>query len=339
MKTKTTIFVKKISLILYVVLVVPFISIAQITHDFVQDFGPTSGFNGTGEIVALQQDGKMIVGGRFSSYNGINEYFIVRLNTDGTKDVSFKSESGLNWFPKAIAVQEDGKIIVGGYFTSYNGVTANFIIRLNSDGSNDSTFNTGTGFNSTVLSIVIQPDGKIIVGGEFTSFNGFTENRIVRLNSDGTKDSSFITGTGFSPDYNGLNVKAIVLQPDGKIIAGGSFIDYNGEIVQQRKIIRLNNNGTIDHTFNSGNGFSGDVLSIVMQPDGKIIVGGKFQLYNGATARRIIRLNSNGTKDNTFQNEGFDNDVHSIVLLPDGEIIVGGIFGIFLEVHKKTISY
>ena len=112
-----------------------------------------------------------------------------------------------------MAIQSDGKILVGGTFFTYNGVSANRVIRLNSDGSVDNTFVTGTGFNNYVLSIVIQSDGKILVGGGFTAYNGVSANRIIRLNSDGSIDNTFVTGTGFD-NY----VYSIAIQSDGKIL-------------------------------------------------------------------------------------------------------------------------
>jgi len=144
-------------------------------------------------------------------------------NIDGTLDSSFNIGTGFNDEVWSIAIQNDDKILCCGSFTSYNGTTRNRIVRLNSDGTLDSSFNIGTGFNSLVLSITIQSDGKILCGGPFTSYNGTTRNRIVRLNSDGTLDSSFNIGTGFN-----AQVFSIAIQSDGKILCGGSFTSYNG---------------------------------------------------------------------------------------------------------------
>jgi uncharacterized delta-60 repeat protein len=128
---------------------------------------------------------------------------------------------------------------LGGVFISYNGVASSRIIRLNSDGSKDTSFVIGTGFNTGgVYSIAVQTNGKILVGGSFTSYNGVESNKIIQLNSDGSKDTSFVIGTGFNTTVN-----SIVLQSDGKILLGGVFISYNG--VASNRIIRLKSDGMI----------------------------------------------------------------------------------------------
>lgn len=170
--------------------------------------------------------------------------------------------------------QPDGKIIVVGSFDLYNNVTARNIIRLNNSGSKDSTFGVGTGLSDSVRSVLSQPDQKIIVGGSFTSYNGITENRIIRFNSNGTKDISFNTGTGFDGVVN-----TIVLQNNGKIVVGGIFSSYNG--VLTGSVVRLNNDGTRDTTFNTSFNNNFQIFSMAPQPDGKIILGGQFISYNG----------------------------------------------------------
>ena len=201
-----------------------FVTHAQNPGDVAQSFGPFpgSGFNATVNAIALQADGKIFVGGWFTSYNGVTENYLIRLNANGTKDATFNTGTGFNAVVRATALQTDGKILVGGSFTSYNGVTENHLIRLNADGTKDATFSTGTGFNAIVFAIALQADGKILVGGGFNSYNGVTENRIIRLNADGTKDATFNTGTGFN-----AFVMTIAPQVNGKILVGGAFSSYN----------------------------------------------------------------------------------------------------------------
>ena len=196
-------------------------------------------------------------------------------------------------------------------------------------GDIDNTFNIGTGFTGYVKTITLQPDGKILVGGSFSTYSGVTSNKIIRLNTGGTIDNTFTIGTGFT----GSSIYSIELQPDGKILAGGSFTSYSG--VTSNGIIRLNTGGTIDNTFNIGDGFNGDVFSIELQPDGKILVGGSFSTYSGVTSNCIVRLNTNGTIDNntTFNvSGGFFGDpiigtnIYTITLQKNGKILVGGDF-------------
>jgi uncharacterized delta-60 repeat protein len=290
-----------------------------------------TGFNFPADTIALQPDGKILVGGDFTTYSGVTSNRIIRLNTDGTIDNTFTIGTGFDIIVTTLALQPDGKILVGGDFTTYSGVTSNRIIRLNTDGTIDNTFTIGAGFNLPIYAITLQPDGKILVGGAFTSYSGTTSNRIIRLNTDGTIDNTFTIGTGFSS-----TVSRITIQPDDKILVGGIFTSYNG--TTSSCIIRLNTDGTIDNTFTIGTGFNDSVTTIVLQPDGKILVGGDFTTYSGVTRNRIIRLNNNGSIDNTFNiGSGLNNYVTSITLQPDGKILVGGNFTLYNGTYTNKI--
>ncbi len=304
---------------------------AQTAGDIAQSFGAYPGFIGNVRTIEQQVDGKILVGGEFSSYKGATENNIIRLNSDGTKDETFNTGTGFDNRVITIKLQADGKILVGGDFTSYNGVTENRIVRLNSDGTIDATFDTGTGFQGNVYSIKLQADGKILVGGFFTSYKGLTENRIIRLNSDGTKDTSFNAGTGFND-----RVLTIEQQIDGKILVGGMFTTYNA--ISEDYIIRLNNDGSKDTTFDTGSGFDLDVFIIKQLADGKILVGGDFSEYDTSSTKKIIRLNADGSKDTTFNTgTGFNRTVWSIAQQADGKILVGGDFTTYNETSENKI--
>ena len=278
------------------------------------------GFNDAVYSISIQSNGAIVVGGRFTNYNGINADRIIRLNSDGSVDTSFIYGTGFNNTIQKINIQSDGKIVVGGFFTSYNGTGANYIIRLNSDGSIDTSFVYGSGFSYIIISIAIQTDGKILVGGAFTSYDGTGANQIIRLNSDGSVDTSFVYGTGFDS-----NVYSIAIQTDGKIVVGGNFSDYNG--TGANHIIRLNSDGSIDTSFVYGIGFDSIVISIAIQSNGSILVGGAFTDYNGTGANYIILLNSNGSIDGSFiYGTGFNDAVYSISIQSNGAIVVGGRF-------------
>jgi uncharacterized delta-60 repeat protein len=297
-------------------------------------FNPQAGFNNIVWSTSIQPDGKIIVGGDFTSFNGTVRNYIARLNTDGSLDASFDPQAGFNSTVLSTSIQPDGKIIVGGLFTSFNGTTRNRIARLNADGSLDASFDPQAGFNNGVRSTSIQPDGKIIVGGEFTSFNGTARNYIARLNTDGSLDASFNPQAGF----NNI-VWSTSIQPDGKIIVGGNFSSFNG--TARNRIVRLNEDGSLDASFNLGTGFNSTstVLSTSIQPDGKIIVGGLFTSFNGTTRNGIARLNADGSLDASFNPQaGFNNTVYSTSIQPDGKIIVGGLFTSFNGTARNYIA-
>jgi uncharacterized delta-60 repeat protein len=288
-------------------------------------YGNGYGFNSTVRTTSLQPDGKIIAGGDFSSFNGTSKNFILRLNVDGSIDSTFHIGNGFNNAVYTTSLQADGKIIVGGMFTSYNGVSRNNIVRLNTDGSIDPTFDPGIGFNDIVRTICIQPDGKIIAGGSFTSFNGVTSNRIKRLNPNGSVDAAFNIGSGFDQEVYSINVS-----PNGKIIVGGGFTTYNG--TSRNRIVRLNTNGSIDAAFIIGSGFSGlsyYVLTTDFQVDGKIIAGGFFDSYNGVSRNGIVRLNADGSIDASFNPGTGTGFVLTTKTQSDGKIIVGGFFTSF----------
>ncbi|MEY3470750.1 MAG: hypothetical protein RLZZ223_100, partial [Candidatus Parcubacteria bacterium] len=188
-------------------------------------FNVGTGFNNTVNTLTLQSDGKILVGGGFTSYQGVEANRIIRLNSDGSRDTSFNMGTGFSNYVDTLALQSDGKILVGGQFTSYQGVGANYIIRLNSDGSRDTSFNMGTGFSNYVDTLALQSDGKILVGGWFTSYQGVGANYIIRLNSDGSRDTSFNLGTGFND-----SIASLALQSDGKILVGGYFTNYQDQL-------------------------------------------------------------------------------------------------------------
>jgi uncharacterized delta-60 repeat protein len=307
--------------------------ITRLNTDGTRDttFNTGTGSNNGVNAIAIQTDGKIILAGNFTAFNGTPANKIARLNTNGTIDTTFNAGTGSNNFIISIAIQTDGKIVVAGLFTTFNGTPANNIVRLNTNGTIDTTFTTGTGANITVRDIAIQTDGKIIIGGEFTAFNGAVANKIARLNTNGTIDTTFNTGTGFNSGEFGVSADEIAIQTDGKIVVAGSFTTFNGAVANT--IVRLNTNGTIDTTFATntvlGSGdFSSYVGAIAIQTDGNIILGGSFTDFNGTPANGIARLNTNGTIDTNLGlgvNQEFFG-IFAIAIQTDGKIILGGSF-------------
>jgi uncharacterized delta-60 repeat protein len=291
-----------------------------------------AGANNTIKAATQQLDGKMIIGGSFTSYNNISCNRIARILPDGSLDGSFLSGIGFNGQVLSVVIQSDQKILIAGNFTKYNGVTFGRIVRLMQDGTIDGSFNTATGANGTIDAILVQTDGKIILGGRFDMFNGIGYSKLVRLNTDGSIDSSFSVGIGFDK-----NVYALDLQSDGKIIVGGSFLNYNS--VSKKRILRLNSDGSLDSTFNSGTGFSnGDVRSILVQPDDRILAGGTFSgNYNGTASLRLMRLSANGIFDTSFS-VSLNSNLYTMGFTADHKLLIGGNFNSVSGVAKHRIA-
>ena len=311
----------------------PRLNIARISANGSNDatFNPGSGANSPVYAVAVQPDGKMVIGGNFTTYNGAPANRIARVNADGTIDATFATGSAMNLAVESIAIQTDGKIIASGAFTTYNGATVNRFVRLNTNGTLDTTFTTGTGINGSAKSIAFQADGKILMGGQFTTYNGTARNRIARLNTDGTLDTTFDPGTGAANIVNSL-----ALQADGKVVIGGSFTTVNG--TARSKVARLNSNGSLDTTFDAGAGpgpgTAAEVTKVLAVENGKTLVAGNFTTFSGSTKTRIARLNPNGSVDHTFMSgagavatNGLT--IRSLVRQQDGMILIGGQFTAF----------
>ena len=281
------------------------------------------GFDATVQALLVQSDNKLIVGGNFNNFNGTTATKICRLDASGQIDPTFLSGSGFNDNVYCMLSVSNSASIIGGNFTSYNGHTVSKIIKIDENGTLDATFSTnlGTVTSGIVHTLAKDKDDRILVGGTFTKIKGVTTNRIARLLSDGTLDASFIIGTGASHQIN-----TIAVQSDNKILVGGNFTTFSG--ISKNRIIRLNSDGSIDSSFNQGTGFDNDVEKIVVQPDGKIVVGGNFTIYNGISANKIIRLNSDGSIDATFlSGTGFNGGiVYALALDSAGNIRVGGSF-------------
>jgi uncharacterized delta-60 repeat protein len=279
------------------------------------------GFDNIVRTIALQPDGNLIVGGDYFNFNGTSALYLCRLKPDGTIDENFNTGTGFNGKVYASFIQNDGKIIIGGSFTTYSGTISNRLIRLNPDGTRDTSFNTNGASSGIIYDIAQQSDGKIIIVGSFTQYNGVVVNRVARILENGSLDTSFVTGSGSLK-----NITNVQVQSDGKIILSGNFTIFNG--TDSNHIVRLNPNGSIDTTFNIGTGFNSDVAALALQPDGKILVGGKFTSYDETSANRIIRLNNDGSIDTDFLSEtAFSNDGVTVIKTDAvGNIMVGGSF-------------
>lgn len=304
--------------------------LARFNPDGTLDQGFNAGFNNTVAAFAFQPDGQLVAGGYFTGLvtdgasNSVLRNRVARLNpADGALDATLNIDAAGRILVSV--VQSDGKILIGGSFTSMGGTTHTRMARLNSDGSVDATFNPD--FNDRVFAIVPQSSGKILVGGAFTTVGGVTRNHIARLNADGTLDTA-----PFDPNASG-EVGVIVVQSDGKILIGGNFTTLvpNGATtaVTRFYIARLNTDGTVDTTFDPN--ANSTIVAISLQSDGKMLIGGAFTALqpNGATTQtsrsRLARLNADGTVDTTYD-VALDGQVSFITPQTDGKVIIAGSF-------------
>ncbi len=236
---------------------------------------------------------KIYLGGAFGNVGNFQSQGIIRLNNDCSVDTGFSVGSGAAGQVYAIAVYPTwsayaGKVLVGGSFSQFNGFAVTNLVRLNADGSVDTNYcaGFGAGPGGPIRALSVQASGQVLVGGNFTNFNGVVANNLVRLNVDGTLDTSFVAanGTGANNDVEGL-----LTQPDNRIVVVGQFTKFNG--VTRNHITRLMPNGGIDPTINFGFGANGDVDSVVIQPaDGKLVIGGAFTQYDNQAHAGVARI-------------------------------------------------
>ena len=357
--------------------------ISMLDNTFGSDGKAAAIFDGNDDeafSIAIQPDGKIIEVGWTTNSLSRYAFAVARFSQNGSLDNTFGTNGLVSTFISggdstndraySVAIQPDGKIVVAGYSndTTYSAFA---VARFNSNGTLDNTFGTkgsmrtfisGGGVGDLGRSVLIQPNGKIVVvgmsaitisSGGIIFATGFYDLGVARFNSDGKMDNTFgtngttsVTAIGDPYDYNSFSC---ALQPDGKIVVAGSSISFDDVSNVPFKVARLNSNGTLDNTFGV-NGTSGTYISggdstddvcnsVSIQPDGKIVMAG----YSGRASLTLIsdiafavaRFDSNGTKDSTFGTNGtvrayiigsdsISDRAYSAAIQSDGKIVVGG---------------
>ncbi|HEY1663256.1 MAG TPA: Calx-beta domain-containing protein [Verrucomicrobiae bacterium] len=318
--------------------------LARLNSDGTLDTGFLTGAIGSGldgafgpvNSVICQSDGRIVVGGAFSTIDDINRNDIARLLSNGSLDTSFNPGPGANGPVNALAetfINGVRRIYVGGSFTAIAGSASAGIARIDADTSDnvneglvDGAFNIGSGLDGQVYAIAVYPTnsiyaGKVLVGGSFQHYNGISVTNVVRINVDGTLDTNFNSGIGVGP--NGI-VQAIAIQLDGNILLGGNFTSFNN--TNANYIVRLLPNGTMDSSFVGSANQS--VQGITLQPDNRILLVGQFSSADGILRNGVARLLPTGVTDPTINfGSGANGDVDTLVLQPaNNTIIIGGTF-------------
>ncbi|MBK9163593.1 MAG: VCBS repeat-containing protein [Acidobacteria bacterium] len=273
--------------------------------------------NGWTYSLAVQKDGKYIAGGDFSTVGGTSRERLARINPNGTLDTSFTPTFSANAWVSEVVVQDDGKILIVGSFTSVNGTARPNIARLNANGTLDTAFAPSA--NSPVLAAAVAADGKIVIGGYFTTVNGTARTGIARLNANGTLDTSFTTSLGGNIEPY---AHRIIFDRFGKILIGGAFGTVNS--VTRTYIARLNGDGSLDSGFVPPT-LDSIVFSIYVDLNRRVFVAGRWSTVNSIPRTGVIELGDNGAFANQFASSGA-NDVLATTLRSDGKMLFSGYF-------------
>lgn len=304
------IFMKRLFLLCSLVTLATALDLLAAPGDVDLSFEGGSGISGKIFSIVEQPDARLIIGGNFTAVRDAAQVRIARLETDGRGDSTFNPGAGANDQVNCVALQSDGKVVIGGNFSKVNNVSRGRIARVNADGSLDTSFNPGTGADGSVAGVAVQTDGRVVVVGSFTTISGTSRNGIARLNADGSLDTTFDT-----PGTEKRQISAVVIQPDGMILVAGLFFNNGAIGTTASYLARLNTDGTLDPSFNPPSD-SGDAFRLLaLQADGRILVGGT----------HIARLNSDGSRDTSF-NASTDNFINSIALQADGKVLIVGVF-------------
>lgn len=304
--------------------------LGRVNADGTLDTGFELGTNAWVYALAVQADGKILVGGRFTSIGAGTSMtarnYLARINADGTLDTGF--DPGANDWVNALAVQPDGKILVGGRFTMLGGggtgtTPRQLLGRLNADGSIDTSFDPGA-FGTSVDAMTVQANGQILVGGSFQTLGGggwgtTPRANIGRFNADGSLDVAFDPGANAA-------VYALAVQANGQILAGGAFQAVGGgtgTTHTRNRIARFEPDGSVDASFFLGAGAA--VRAIEVQATGRILVGGDFTSLGPAARYYCGRFYADGSLDTGFD-LGANNSVYVLAEQANGQVLVGGAF-------------
>lgn len=279
----------------------------------------------------VQPDGKVLLSGSFRDWGGTAPRGITRINADGTLDSAFAANAGSGWgnSGSAVALQADGKVLSGSSSTTWSGTTTGTLVRLDSDGQLDGSFDTtiGGGGVGTVRAITVQSDGSILAGGALNSWNGTTVGRLARLSSTGALDTSFNTAIGLGADGDVYKINEL---SDGSLLIGGDFTTWDTTAGVGR-VVKLRSSGALDTDFtaNVGTGANARLADVVPLSAGGYLVMGRLTDWNGTSVGYLVALNDDGTVDEALTDSfgtGANGYVYHVNELADGDLLIGGSF-------------
>jgi len=278
--------------------------------------------------VAVQTNAQIIIGGLFTSIGSTPVTNLARLNPDGTLDSTFNPGSAADiGYVTAIAVQRDGKVVIGGSFASSTGIAPSNLARLDTNGTPDSGFDLGLWMDDAVNTVVVQPDGRILFGGAFQIVDGYARRSAARLEANGFLDAGFDACVASS---SGSGTTALALLSDGKILmSGGNFAFSTG--AYRVGIARLNPNGDLDTSYapQQGINFGSVAFTLARRANGTALLGGNFSAYNGTSRGGLVQLTTNGYPEAGFEpgaGINFGGTIYAIAFSSDDKIIIGGNF-------------
>lgn len=250
--------------------------------------------------IAVQADGKIIIGGYFTQIDGVARNYLARLNADGSLDTSFTP--AVNGYVEDVKLDAAGNILISGWFTTVQTAARWGVARLKADGSLDTSFNANASPNGAnggswpVYQLALQSNGQILYAGGTLKYGAEVHRGVARLNSDGTADSSFQSAIN---DW-GTSVAVQSVGGEEKILVGGSFTVAGQRAIAtdavvgtdspRRGVVRFNADGTVDDTFDTSAGTDTKVWAVLPNDDGKVYIGGTFNVVTGTVRHGVARL-------------------------------------------------
>jgi uncharacterized delta-60 repeat protein len=308
--------------------------IARINSDGSVDtsFNPGYGPNAPITSVAVQSDGKLLVGGYFATFDHFNTPNFVRLNSDGTVDTTFDETGFPSITPTAIIELTNNQILMcdGG---------GRGVWLFNSDGTGATQVGSISGGAEDFTAIALQPDGKVLLGGAFTQYGTNIASGLIRLNSDGSFDSTFSAGSVL--DNLGVQgVSTLAVDSAGHIYFCGSNSSENYYFAGAQitsGFVRLQSSGSPDLTFAPGGTIPGQVLASARSADGRVFVAGTFLSVNGVVRVGLAAFSSDGTLDTQFAptigipwaplpRADPQQPAANLTILADGSVLLAGTF-------------